>query len=156
MTNEQKKTLLYVGGGIAAYFLIIKPLLIKIGLQPSQQDIQQAQNVQNYIQNAVTTQSPTKSEGEWQIIANQIFEDLKYSAVSDNKGDAVYQLARAKNNADVALLIKTFGKRQETWFGIIPSGGDKDLQQFVTDNLSDTQIATVNDNYRRKNIQYQF
>ena len=47
------------------------------------------------------TQTPTKSKGEWQIIANQIYEDLRYSAIDDDKKDAQYQVSRVKNDADI-------------------------------------------------------
>jgi hypothetical protein len=160
MKPQEKKALIYVVGGIAAYYLLLRPLLEKFGIVQSAaqaaQQAQQSQNVQTYINNTLAAQSPTKTVGEWQIIADQIYEDFRYSAISDNTADATYQICRAQNDADVATLIKTFGQRQETWFGVIPAGGLKDLQQFVTSNLSGDQIAAINDNYSRKGINYQF
>lgn len=155
MDKETKKYLLYAGGGLAAYFLILKPVLNSFGLTRTQEERQQDQNINSYISNTLRNQSPTKSVGEWQIIANQIYEDLRYSAIDDNKSDAVYQVTRVKNEADVATLIKTFGSRREYWFGI-PAGSNKDLQQFITSNLSASQISTINDNYKRKGIKYRF
>jgi hypothetical protein len=156
MNKQEQKTLLYVGGGVAAWFLVVKPLLVKLGLAPSAQDIQNANTVDQFLTNTINAGTPTKTAGEWQIIANQVWEDMRYSSVSDNYDDAVYQLCRVKNDADLASLFQQFGNRQETWFGVIPAGGDKNLQQFVVDNLSSAQIATVNDNYARKGIKFNF
>ena len=155
MNEKNKKYLIYGAGAIAAYFLILRPLLTKLGLQktPTQQQAEQAQST--YLQSQISTGLSTKTPGEWAIIADQIYEDLRYTILDDDKDDAAYQLQRAKNNADVANLIKYFGKRQEYMFGI-PAGSEKDLQQFVRSNLSSSQIATVNDNYLRKGIKYRF
>jgi hypothetical protein len=145
-----------IGGG---YYFVLRPLLVNLGIlqSPEQvlQQVEQTQNVQSYIENAIATQQPTKSIGEWQVIANQIYQDLKFASVSDDKNDSVYQLCRVKNDADVALLYKNFGNRQEYYFGI-PVEGFKDLQQFVRSNLSDSQINTINSNYSRKGIKYKF
>jgi DNA helicase-2/ATP-dependent DNA helicase PcrA len=56
---------------------------------------------------------------------------------------------------DIAVLYKAFGKRQEFYFGI-PYGGLRDLMAFITSNLSSDAIATINDNYKRKNIKFRF
>jgi hypothetical protein len=157
--NSTKNILIYgavIGGG---YFFVLRPLLVKLGILQSpeqiQQQTEQTQNVQTYIQSAISAQKPTKSVGEWQVIANQIYQDLKFASVSDDKDDAVYQLCRVQNDADVALLYKNFGNRQEYYFGI-PVEGLKDLQQFVNGNLSDHQINTINSDYSKKRIKYKF
>lgn len=153
---DNKKLLQYALGAGIAYFLILKPILEKLGLTKTAEQVQAQKNIETYVEKTIKTISPTKSVGEWQIIADQIYRDLKFSAIDDDKDDAVVQLCRAKNEGDVALLIKLFGLRQETWFGIIPDGSPKDLQQFVKSNLSNKQIGIVNENYRRKNIKYRF
>ena len=84
-----------------------------------------------------------------------LYEDLRYTALDDNKADAGYQVSRVKNNADFKLLFKAFGKRQEYVF-FVPSGSEKDLQQFIRSNLSESAIQIINSNYRRKNITFQF
>jgi hypothetical protein len=157
--KQTKDILIYgavIGGG---YFFVLRPFLVKLGIlqSPEQaaQTKEQIQNVQTYIDSAISAQNPTKSVGEWQVIANQIYQDLKFASVSDDKEDAVYQLCRVQNDADVATLYKNFGSRQEYYFGI-PVEGLKDLQQFVTSNLSDQQINTINSNYSSKKIKYKF
>ena len=153
---KNKNPYLYLIGAGVAYFLIVRPIFKKLGITKTAQEIEQEKKVETFLDKTIKSIKPTKPEGEWQIIANQIFQDLRFSALDDNKKDAVFQLCRVKNEGDVALLIKLFGKRQETWFGIIPNGPEKDLQQFVTSNLSVKEIAIVNDNYMRKNIKYRF
>lgn len=147
---------LVIGGG---YYFIIRPLMVKLGILPSPQQVAQeaasTQNISDYINASLAKQQPTKSKGEWQIIANNIYNDLKQSGVADNKSDAGYQVARVQNDADFALLYDTFGSRQEYFFGI-PTGGMQDLVQFINGNLSTSDIAVINDNYSRKGIKFRF
>jgi len=116
---------------------------------------QASSDVKAYVQAATTAQTPTKSRGEWALIAETIYNDLKFSRISDDHADAIYQLARAKNDADVATLIDIFGKRQEYFFGI-PTGDEMALPTFVRSNLSNNEIEIINNNYSRKNIKFRW
>jgi len=157
MMTSQDKNLAYIIGGIAAYLLVLRPFLEKIGIVESREETKQ----RNYKEEEKGkyldpgTEKPTKSPGEWVIIADQIYQNLKFSRISDNRADAGYQVARVKNNADFKLLYKAFGKRQEYTFGI-PTGGEKDLGAFIVDNLDRSQIEIINKNYRGKKINFQF
>ena len=157
--KQTQKLLLYTAIGGGAYFLILKPLLIKLGILKSplelEQDYTQKVNIDAYINNSIKTQTPTKSKGEWQIIADQIYNDLKFSGIADNKSDAGYQVARVQNDADIATLIQVFGMRQESFFGV-NIGGLQNLPQFIIGNLDKSEIAKINDNYARKNIKFRF
>jgi len=157
--KQTQKLLLYVAIGGGAYFLVLKPLLVKLGILKSTLELQQEQsqkeNIDAYVNNSLKTQTPTKSKGEWQIIADQIYNDLKFSGIADNKSDAGYQISRVQNDADIALLIQIFGMRQESFFGI-NTGGLQNLPQFIIGNLSKSDIAKINDNYSRKNIKFRF
>jgi len=157
--KDTQKLLLYTAIGGGAYFLILKPILIKLGVLKSalelEQDYTQKVNIDAYINNSIKTQTPTKSKGEWQIIADQIYNDLKFSGIADNKSDAGYQVARVQNDADIATLIQVFGMRQESFFGI-NIGGLQNLPQFIIGNLDKSTIAKINDNYARKNIKFRF
>jgi len=157
--KQTQKLLLYTAIGGGAYFLILKPLLIKLGVLKStlelEQDYTQKVNIDAYINNSIKTQTPTKSKGEWQIIADQIYNDLKFSGIADNKSDAGYQVARVQNDADIATLIQVFGMRQESFFGV-NIGGLQNLPQFIIGNLDKSTIAKINDNYARKNIKFRF
>jgi hypothetical protein len=150
---KDKKNLYYIGGAIIAYFFVLKPIFEKLGITKTKEEIDRDKAKEKFLLS--TGQKPTKSEGEWAIIADQIHEDLRYTALDDDKTDAAYQAARVKNNADLKLLYKNFGKRQEYFFGV-PSGSEKDLQQFLRSNLSDSQIQIINQNYRNKNISFQY
>jgi hypothetical protein len=134
---------------------VLKPIFNNFGLEKSQTEKEAEAAITKYLKSQIATGAATKSPGEWAIIADQIYADLRYSAVSDNKADATFQIARAKNGADIAMLIQAFGKRREYLFGI-PAGAEMDLQQFVTSNLSMAQILSINDNYKRKGIKYSF
>ena len=154
----QQPIVKYTVVGVAGYFLIVRPILQKLGIVKSAQQAAQdkaiSQNIDSYV-NANINNGMTKTIGEWQIIANQIYEDLRYSAIADNKSDAIYQICRAKNDADFAALYKTFGQRQEYFFGI-PYGGLQDLVSFVHSNFDNNQIGIINNNYSRKGISWQF
>ena len=157
--KDTQKIITYavVAGG--AYFLVLKPLLVKLGIVKSgaeiMQEKSQQQNISDYVNQSLAKQSPTKSKGEWQLIADNIYNDLKFSGIADNKSDAGYQVARVQNDADIATLIQVFGLRQESFFGI-NTGGLQNLPQFIIGNLSKSAIATINDNYARKGIKFRF
>lgn len=158
--DKQTKNLIIGAGVLAvAYFGIINPLLKKLGFKKTSEELETERRKQAQLEEQVKTvakdQKPTKTVQEWQVIADQIYEDLKYSAVSDQKADAAYQVARVKNDADFWLLFKYFAKRREYLFGI-PSGSLMNLSQFIISNLSQSAIDKINDNYRRKNIKFRF
>jgi len=159
ISKQNEKMLTYAIGIGAGYFFVIQPLLVKFGIIKSpalrQQEIEQGQNIEQYLNQALISQKPTKSKGEWQIIANNIYNDLSRSSVADNKTDAGYQVSRVQNDADFSLLYDTFGKRQEYYFGI-PTGGLQDLVQFIVSNLDKSEVSKINDNYSRKGIKFRF
>ena len=155
LDKDNKKLIIYGVGVVAGYFLIIRPILVKLGLTKSNTELQSGQAQATYFDQTRKNYPPTKSDGEWAIVADQIYEDLRYSYFDDNKADAQYQVSRVKNEGDVVTLIKFFGKRQEYLFGI-PSGSEQDLQQFIKSNLSTSAVSSINDNYSRKGIKYRF
>jgi len=159
MTSKDKDLLFKAGIVVGGYFLILKPILVKLGFMKSRQQLQQQQILQSGVNQNIQTykqkEKQTKTDAEWMIIANQIYNDLRFTAIDDNKADAGVQVARVKNNIDFWLLYKFFGERQEYAFGI-PVGGKQDLNQFIVGNLSTDQIVKINDNYRRKGIKFQF
>lgn len=159
MDKQQERFLFYGAGAVAIYYLVVKPLLSVVGLQKTQERIETEKRKVTQVNDQITelkkVEVSTKTEVEWQVIADQIYEDLRYSAISDNKSDAGYQVARVKNNLDFWILYKKFGKRREYLFGI-PAGSLMDLQQFIRSNLSSSAISTLNANYKSKNIKYRF
>jgi len=144
-----------IGGG---YYFVLRPALVKLGIMqdPAAAATEQAniKNVEQYISEATTRQQPTKSLGEWTLIANNIYTDYD-QLVNNNNDDAVYQLSRVKNDADVAMLIKAFGQRQSHWFGLF-AGKLVDLPSFIGEQATSDDIIKVNDNYARKGIKFRF
>jgi hypothetical protein len=99
---------------------------------------------------------PTKQEGVYAIMANQLYEYLKYSAIDDNKKAALELLyTRIQNDADIAKMIKYFGLRQEFAFGL-PIGKPKDFNQFVTSNLNKAQLQYLNQGYKNSKMTFRF
>lgn len=107
------------------------------------------------VQNQVISKPSTKVDAEWLLIANNIYNDLRYTSLDDNHKDAVYQLARVQNDTDVYKLIQQFGKRQEYAFGV-PVGDLKDLPTMVISNLNLDELAVVNGNLTRKKIKFKY
>lgn len=145
---------------VVIYFLFLKPILIKFGLMkdPAKRETEdrKAEQLMNEIKNVASTGvKPTKTTQQWQVIADQIYNDLRYSAISDNKDSAAYQVCRVQNEADLWELFRLFGERREYLFGI-PSGGLMNLSQFIKSNLSKSKIDAINKNYRSKNIKFEF
>lgn len=145
--------ILYVVIAIVVLVVVYKLFLKKSVTEQSTEKSDEA--VTDYIKEATSTQTPSRTRGELALIAETVYNDLKYSRIDDNHGDAIYQLARMRNDADVAVLIELFGKRQEYAFGL-PLGDEQNLAQFVRGNLNPSEIDIVNDNYRRKSIKFRW
>lgn len=159
MTKENKQLAITSGVILLAYFGIIRPLLTSVGVFKSAKEKAAEKNIENKVNKQITDlgkkQKQTKTAAEWQVIAEQIYNDLRYSALSDNKADAGYQVSRVKNDLDFWTLYKAFGRRREYLFGI-PAGAEMDLPQFIRSNLSSKQIAQINNNYNKKNIKFRY
>jgi hypothetical protein len=160
LTQDNKNLLTNIGIGLAAYIIVIRPIFQKLGIVKTGEEIQkektEAANIQDVEKNLNALGiSLSKTKAEWDAIANTIYNNLRYSALDDNLNDAGYQVARVKNDADVFYLIKTFGKRQEYFFGI-PTGSPKSLVEFINSNLTRDNINLINDNYSRKGMKFKF
>ena len=159
--------LIYAGLAIGGYFAIAKVLkglgflksdeqiaAEKLAAEARQKFIDDAQAKPDKKQTAGGT--PTKSDATFGIMANQFYEYLKYSKFDDNKKAAFEMLyTRIQNDADIAKMMKYFGLRQEYAFGI-PVGRPKDFNQFVTSNLSKTQIDLLNQVYQKSKMKIRF
>jgi hypothetical protein len=160
ISQENKKLLTTAGIVVAAYLIVIRPLFQSLGITKTDAEIAKeksdAANINDIEKNLNARGIDlTKSKAEWDQIADTIYNDLRYSAIADNKADAGYQVSRVKNDADMIYLIKTFGKRQEYLFGI-PSGSPMGLTEFITSNLDRSNINLINDNYTRKGMKFKF
>jgi len=160
ISQENKKLLTTAGIVVAVYLIVIKPLFQSLGITKTDAEIAKeksdAANINDIEKNLNARGIDlTKSKAEWDQIADTIYNDLRFSALADNKADAGYQVSRVKNDADMIYLIKTFGKRQEYLFGL-PSGSPMGLSEFITSNLDRSNIDLINDNYTRKGMKFKF
>ena len=160
ISQNNKKLYTNVGIALAAYFVVVRPILQKFGIIKTKEELEkiktEAENIQEF-ENKINASGIqlSKSKTEWDQIADTIYNDLRYSLLDDNKEDAAYQIARVQNDADIIYLLKTFGKRQEYFFGL-PVGSPKGLFEFINTNLSRENINLVNNNYKRKGLKYKF
>ena len=164
MKQQDQKLLIGLAAIAVGYFGVIRPILKKIGIQKSQEDIAHQKEldaekhqavVKAQQQAASTGVRPTKSDAEWQTIADIIYEDLRYAFYADKQNDAIYQVCRVKNIADYWVLYRKFKKRRDYVLGI-PQGELKDLPGYLAANLNRRQLDVINDNYRRKGINIRF
>ena len=74
--KDTQKIITYAAVAGGAYFLVLRPLLVKLGIVKSgaeiMQEQSQQQNISDYVSQSLAKQSPTKSKGEWQLIAENI------------------------------------------------------------------------------------
>jgi len=156
--KEIQKVLIWAAVIGGSYYFVLRPVLIKFGLMedPAGTATSEAAaaNINKYIDDTISRQTPTKSLGEWSLIADTIYTDLD-QPIYNNSDDAVYQLTRVKNDADVATLIKAFGQRSSHWFGFI-SGKLMNLPSFLNLHLTSSNTSKINDNYARKGIKFRF
>jgi len=157
ISDNNRKFLIGAGIAVGSYFLIIKPILQKIGIVKTKEELDKeksdAKNVEEVEKNTnARGLSITKSKAEWDQIADTIYNEL-YTFATDNKEDAAYQLARVKNDADAIYLVKTFGQRKEKFLGF-GYGPEMTLIPFVNANLNRNTINLINDNYKRKGMNF--
>jgi hypothetical protein len=148
-----------IGSGLLAIYLVKQAFnkIANFGEGQTQESIDKANTAVNtYIAQTLQTQKPTKSDGEWAAIADTIYQDLDHYYFGDaEQKDAVYQLSRVKNDADIAVLIKYYGKRTIHRFGL-PQGSPSMLPFAVVKWLPESFVNTINTNYKRKGIKFQF
>jgi hypothetical protein len=140
--------------GIAAVIKVLQSFGIFKSKEQKRQEKEKEEAIKKQKNKILSIQNPTKLPGEWAIIADQIWNDLSGSTLSDSKNDAVIQIKRVKNDADFILLNESFGKRQE-WYLWIPMG-KKTFVPYVSSNLPRKKLDEINDNYNRKGIRFRF
>jgi len=170
MNNKKQidiNLVIYAGLAIGGYFAILK-VLKSLGFIKSKEQLEAEkladQGRQKFIDDIQAKPdkkqtaggTPTKAEGIYAIMADQLYEYLKYSTFDDNKKAAFEMLyVKMLNDADIAKMMKYFGKRQEYNFGL-PVGRPKDFNQFVTSNLSSNYIKALNDSYQKYKMKFRF
>lgn len=153
---RENQDLLLKGAVTVGAMLLVKNIAESFGLLPNKSERQSEEEQEKYVEEVISKQQPTQPKGYWAMIADSIYEALKYSAASDNKAEAERLLKLPKNDADVAMLLTTYGKRQTYWFSL-PEGGERTLPQLLSSGeLSSSRIKSINENYKNKGIKYRW
>lgn len=156
--NELNKYILPAGVAVGGYFLVVKPILQKLGVLDSAEEQKIKADRERAIAEALAAAARQKpaSYNDAQIggFADTIYNALRYSRVDDDYETAGLYLCYPKNDTDVYKLIQTFGTREECYFSIFCM--QKTLPEMVKNNLSADKIRAINDNYMRKGIQYRW
>jgi hypothetical protein len=163
--NSTKDLALKAGIALGAYFFVVRPILQKLGLQKTAQQEQQEKQSEkariDYIEETLRKPDskqfnkgkPYFAEGQYSIIADQIFEDLNYSFLDQNKLDAYKQMLKMRNDGDIALLMKYWGIRQLKKFGL-NSGNPVNLSQALTKELTKEQLKQLRDWFKSNKLKY--
>jgi hypothetical protein len=94
------------------------------------------------------------SAAEIATTADTIENDLNKSSISNNTDDAVSQMSKVTNLADIYSLIKAYGSRWQFFFGI--PRGKATLQQVLNEELSTSNLHDINADLSSKGINFQF
>lgn len=106
--------------------------------------------------NTGSTMRLTRTRAQWALVADSIYNSIKYSGISDNKANAEAQLKTVKNDLDLAVLIEQYGARQLYFFGL-PDGDKMTLiAAIATGELNSRAIARINEDYKNKGITFRF
>jgi hypothetical protein len=135
---------------------IAQGLQLKKADEQVKSEQQSKEAIDRYTTEIQKKQKPTRPDGFWAQMAERIYRDTRYSATGDDHKDVQLCLSYCANDADYALLYKYYGRRQETWFGLIPDGDLKDLNQTVQSNLNQSQKKFINNIFAQKKISMRF
>jgi hypothetical protein len=95
----------------------------------------------------------TYNNANYKTLADKLYSAMNTSGTDESAIFSVFQ--QLKNNIDVLKLIEAYGTRQLYTFGI-PTGGQQNLSQALTDELSSSDIAEINKILFTKGINYKF
>lgn len=98
-------------------------------------------------------------DSNYNTFANTIYNSMRY-AVGDDYGTVELTLKSMKNDLDVAKLIKTFGVKQDYFFGL-PAGDKMDLFTYIQKELGNEyggltnyRVKRINEDWSKKGISY--
>jgi hypothetical protein len=129
--------------GISAYVLykVGSAIYKKLNLNNANKDIKEAEEA---------GQKASYPSGTYTQLADKIYAAVMYTWGTDEQ--SIYDAFNSmKNNLDVALLIKAFGKRRLEF-----STQDAELGAHLSNDLDSSEIAKLNSILASKNITYRF
>lgn len=92
--------------------------------------------------------------------ASVIYDAFRSNFASDNDDNAIRKLKRMQNDLDILELVKAYGYRQHYYLdlGILKfeDGPRRNLFQSVVEELSLSELATVNNDYKAKGMTFRF
>lgn len=157
--NELPQPIKYIliGGGLFLGYKLISSFF-KSGSQQLTDTVltENLTDIQKFVQQGFR---PSFEYGQYPMFANIIYESTKYG-IGDSYGTVVETLNQMQNNLDVALLIKSYGTKQNYVFGI-PTGEKRDLFTNIRSELGNEyggitsyRINQINSNWLSKGITY--
>jgi hypothetical protein len=139
--NKPLVWLTILGVGAYALYKLGSAIGKKLTLSNADADIRSAQK---------TGESASYSSATYSQLADKIYAAVMYTWGTDEQ--AIYDAFNLmKNNIDVAMLIKAFGKRRLEF-----STQDAELGAHLSNDLDSTEIAKVNSILSSKGITYRF
>ncbi len=146
ITPEILQTGMILGG----LFLVYR-LLRPAGAKEQQQT---TTSVKTDIQKeAAKGEQPSYSDSNYKTLADKLYSAMNTSGTDESAIFAVFE--QMKTKLDILKLVESYGVRQLYQFGI-PIGGKQNLAQALSDELSDSEIARVNQILFKKGINYKF
>ena len=169
LSEGQVKALFYAGVSVLALFVLWKfakglgdtagSIFEGLGVSDTKEEKEAVKKtdkaLNDFKKEAEKYSKPTRTAAQWSVVADTIYNALKYSAIDDNKPKAYFELARVLTDADMGALLVAFGRRQEYALGF-PMGEPKSLVQFVQDNLSQKDINDLNTLYAKSKMRFKF
>ncbi len=142
--------------GLAVGGVLVYKIAQGFGIIDSQVEIDKKNQIDTVVGNeANQAGAATLSPAQISVMASQIYEALKYSALSDDKTVAMNELFKLRNNADWLKLVVAFGVQQEYYFGL-PLGNKKNLIEFINSNMSNAMKAALNQYFAQQGIKQSF
>jgi hypothetical protein len=139
--NKPLVWLTILGVGAYALYKLGSAIGKKLTLSNADADIRSAQK---------TGESASYSSATYSQLADKIYAAVMYTWGTDEQ--AIYDAFNLmKNNIDVAMLIKAFGKRRLEF-----STQDAELGAHLSNDLDSTEIAKINSILSSKGITYRF
>lgn len=138
--------LLYLAGGIGAYYFIIKPIFEALNLKKSEEEEEAEETVKEEIK-----QSEKKILPSYNDAAYMGFADSIYSAgTSGFSGDynQLYSITdNIKNDTDFLKLYKAFGKRRPNF-----TLQYLDLSGFIRHTFKPATVNTINKGFALRKL----
>jgi hypothetical protein len=139
--NKPLVWLTIIGIGGYALYKLGSALAKKLTLDNANKDIIDAKK---------SGQVASYPTGTYSQLADKIYSAVMYTWGTDEQ--AIYDVFnQMKNNLDVALLIKAFGKRRVEFSTL-----DQELGAHLSNDLDSSEIAKINSILSSKGINYKF